>query len=103
MYVCVCVCENMRACGHRDGHTGAGSLRQLELQCPALDPACRLPAVPAAPVAVRLPHAPIAATLREQSRESSQAAAEAAAQQWAAGRESCGIPQVYRGVHGACA
>jgi hypothetical protein len=54
-------------------------------------------------VAVRLPHAPIAATLREQSRESSQAAAEAAAQQWAAGRESCGIPQVYRGVHGACA
>jgi hypothetical protein len=51
-----------------------------------------------APAAVKTPHPPIAAMLRENMAEAAAAAAEAREQGWKVDKVSCGIPPVHQGV-----
>lgn len=80
---------------------GAESMKQLELQCPALNlETSKLPHIVDAPVAVKPVHPPIAAMLKENMVEAATAAAEAREQSWKSHTAaSCGIPQVFRAMH----
>lgn len=74
-------------------------MAKLELQCPALNPeSSKLPPIQQAPVAVKPPHPPVAAMLRENMAEAAAALAEAREQSWKQDKVSCGIPTVHRSL-----
>eukprot|EP00879_Flechtneria_rotunda_P030203 GHRR01032805.1.p3 GENE.GHRR01032805.1~~GHRR01032805.1.p3 ORF type:complete len:109 (+),score=37.55 GHRR01032805.1:936-1262(+) len=81
--------------------SGSEKVKQLELQCPALNKAAsKLPTVPVAPLATKPVHPPIATMLRENAREAALTAAEAREREWKSAKISSSIPTVYKSMTG---
>jgi hypothetical protein len=78
---------------------GATNMTKLELQCPALNlETSKLPQIPQGPIAVKPPHPPIAAMLRENMAEAATVAAEARERSWKVDKVSCGTPAAHRSM-----